>query len=187
MVELCCCCLSNLAVCQTLCNVKTFFCFSKCRRVDSGYDNLWLFSEWLRQLFNRKKSNSHLAPWSVIDSVWVHQWYTIPCFPGSSMCGFYYCFSLCRHHGADCLSICSGCWISGQCFRHLSHQESEVPADPAHAAYGSAWRDLEAAWICCLCPQQGDLGVLLIFFFYLQSWLRALFMKPFMMIIWWWV
>ena len=66
------------------------------------------------------------------------------------------CFSLCRHHGADRLSVGSGSWISGQCFCHLSHQELEVPADPAHAAYGSTRRHLEAAGICSLRPQQGD-------------------------------
>ena len=57
-----------------------------------------------------------------------------------------------RHHGADCLSVCTGSWISGQCFCHLGHQESEILADPAHAAYGPPWRHLEAARICSLCP-----------------------------------
>lgn len=64
--------------------------------------------------------------------------------------------SLSRHYGADCLGVCTRSWISGQCFCHLGHQEFEIPADPAHAAYGPAWRHLEAARICSLCPQQGD-------------------------------
>lgn len=61
-----------------------------------------------------------------------------------------------RHHGADCFSVCTGSRISGECFCHFGHQKFAVPADPAHAAYGPPRRNLEAAGICSLCPQQGD-------------------------------
>lgn len=64
-----------------------------------------------------------------------------------------------RHYGADCLSICAGSGISGECFCHLSYQKSEVPADPADAAYGSPRGHLEVTWIRSLRPQQGDLDI----------------------------
>lgn len=60
-----------------------------------------------------------------------------------------------RHHGAHRFGVGAGGRISGQRVRHLSHQESEVPADPAHAADGPAWRHLEATGISGLRPQQG--------------------------------
>lgn len=61
-----------------------------------------------------------------------------------------------RHHGADRLIVCAGCWISRQHFCHLGHQEPEVSADPAHVADGPPRRHLEAAGICSLCTQQGE-------------------------------
>lgn len=88
----------------------------------------------------------------VIDLLWFDQWHGFP---------FLCCTFFSRHHGADCLSICPGGWISGQCVCHLGNQEFEIPADPTDDAYGPPWRHLEAARICSLCAQQGDLDIIL--------------------------
>ena len=65
--------------------------------------------------------------------------------------------SVCRHHGADSLHLCPRCWDSRKRLCHVSHQISSVSANSPNDPDGPTWRNLEAAGVGGLCPQQGNL------------------------------